>query len=257
MPRIVPSQVVALIDELFPHARTSPDFQVYSVHAPALSAIIRLIDEIPSQLITLGAPDYGRLVLGLEALREAIIRWRERGGNEPPSRINGAHPLLLVRGAVALCSDASPSPTTAGLTFITDDELRNNIRNDISAATSSLHNGEWKAATVLGGAVAEALLLWSIQDVPSDRLKTISKLPRGNIDRWHLGEFISVAERLGLIKRNTAAQAHLAKDFRNLIHPGRAQRLSEVCDRGTALTALASVELIVRDLSVGRTTSEP
>ncbi|MCI1909012.1 MAG: hypothetical protein LKI99_04780 [Acetobacter fabarum] len=41
----------------------------------------------------------------------------------------------------------------------------------------------------------------------------------------------------------------IAKDFRNLIHPGRAQRLGQVCDRATALTALAAVESIARDLS--------
>jgi hypothetical protein len=44
-------------------------------------------------------------------------------------------------------------------------------------------------------------------------------------------------------------QADLARDFRNLIHPGRAQRTGADCDRGTALTALAAIELVVRDLS--------
>jgi hypothetical protein len=33
----------------------------------------------------------------------------------------------------------------------------------------------------------------------------------------------------------TAIQARLAKDFRNLIHPGRAQRTNEVCDKAAAL----------------------
>jgi hypothetical protein len=52
-----------------------------------------------------------------------------------------------------------------------------------------------------------------------------------------------------VIKDETATEATLAKDFRNLIHPGRSVRLQQVCDRATALTALASVEHVIRDLS--------
>ena len=48
---------------------------------------------------------------------------------------------------------------TAGLNFVTNAALRDRIRLDISAATSAYQNAEWKAATVLAGAAAEALLL--------------------------------------------------------------------------------------------------
>ena len=46
-----------------------------------------------------------------------------------------------------------------------------------------------------------------------------------------------------------ATQTRLAKDFRNLIHPGRAQRQGQTCDRATALSAVAAVEHIVRCLT--------
>jgi hypothetical protein len=62
-------------------------------------------------------------------------------------------------------------------------------------------------------------------------------------------ELIEVALGLGLINTAAAQQARLGKNFRNLIHPGRAIRLGEACDRGTALSALAVVELVVRDLT--------
>jgi hypothetical protein len=110
-----------------------------------------------------------------------------------------------------------------------------------------LHSGNWKAATVLAGAASEALLFWSIG--PDPDLTNISQPPRGLPQKWDFADYIRVALALGSIKNSTAQQATLAKDFRNLIHPGRAQRLGEVCDRGTALTALAAVELISRDLS--------
>ncbi len=51
-----------------------------------------------------------------------------------------------------------------------------------------------------------------------------------------------------MIKEDTAIQARLAKDYRNLIHSGRAQRLGQICDRGTDLSAVAALERVVRDL---------
>lgn len=83
----------------------------------------------------------------------------------------------------------------------------------------------------------------------SPGLPNLSNKPRGAPKEWGLADYISVATSLNLIKSTTNQQATLAKNFRNLVHPGRAQRLHEVCDRATALTALAAVELIVRDLS--------
>ena len=66
---------------------------------------------------------------------------------------------------------------------------------------------------------------------------------------WHLHEYVEVAAHLGIIKPDTATLVRLAKDFRNLIHPGRAARLGQKCDRATALGALAAVEAVVRDLA--------
>jgi hypothetical protein len=59
-----------------------------------------------------------------------------------------------------------------------------------------------------------------------------------------------------VVDRETATQVDLAREFRNLIHPGRSARLAKVCDRGTALSALAAVELIVSDLC-GRKSAGP
>jgi len=54
---------------------------------------------------------------------------------------------------------------------------------------------------------------------------------------------------LKLISDDTAKLVRLAKDFRNLIHPGRAARLGQKCDRATALGALAAMEAVARDLA--------
>ena len=72
------------------------------------------------------------------------------------------------------------------------------------------------------------------------------------LEKWDLHAFTEVAAACPAakpsIKAGTATQVRLAKDFRNLIHPGRSIRLATRCDRGTALAATAALEMVVRDL---------
>src|SRR5438094_314735 len=68
----------------------------------------------------------------------------------------------------------------------------------------------------------------------------LTRDPDANIEKWDLHEYTEVAARLGIIKADTAAQVRLARTFRNLIHPGRVQRLGQKADRFTALSALAA-----------------
>jgi hypothetical protein len=115
---------------------------------------------------------------------------------------------------------------------------------------------------VLAGSATEALLLWAIEE--ADRATSgavaaavgalvaasiLARRPKPSADQWDFIELIEVARQLALINVESATQARLCKNFRNLIHPGRAARLGQLCDRGTALSALAAVELVVRDLT--------
>jgi hypothetical protein len=59
------------------------------------------------------------------------------------------------------------------------------------------------------GCAAEALLLWAISAIPDPSNVTVK--PEGSPDEWGLGEYIAVADSLGLIKRTTAQQTALAK----------------------------------------------
>jgi len=262
MARVVPSQIVGLINKHFPIIK-SATLQVDHGSVAVLMAIARLIDELPTELLIISGDDYSDLVSGVESIRGSVAFWQHSNqGVIGNSGIRGTNTLLVIRDALAKCPDQIPSPTTAELAFVTDNALRQSIRLDISSATSSLHSGEWKGATVLAGAATEALLLWAIQENESKKsgaiqnaipvLMSSGKLknrPDGNPERWHFFELIEIASSLGLIKPDTSTQARLGKDFRNLIHPGRAARLGLVCDRGTALSALATVELVARDLS--------
>jgi hypothetical protein len=127
-------------------------------------------------------------------------------------------------------------------------------------ASPSPNNAEWKAATVLAGAAIEALLHWRLQEPPPDvaavdRAVTLLKkrMTFSDIDRWDLDQFIEVAAHLKLLEPDTYSAAKLAQNFRNLIHPGRAARLAQTCDRGTAYSAITALEHVVRDLSRGVT----
>jgi hypothetical protein len=247
MTKVVPSQVVALIDRVYPSA--PPDMRVYSGDAAILAAIINLVDDIPIELLALSGADYTGLVVGLESMGAAIERWNYRGGDDPPRTYDGKSPVYLVRAALSICPDERPALGTADLVFVTDGALRESIRLDISSASEALHRSDFKASTVLAGSAIEALLLWSLQDAgqtgPVTGVKTGAK---GSPEGWTLAQLIEAAEMRGLIKSETALQCSQARDFRNLIHPGKSQRLSVTCDRGTALAALAAAELVSRDL---------
>lgn len=265
MPRIVPSQVVALIDQMFPWASTQTEgdvdkYQVFSGNSPQLAGVITLIEQIPSELLTLDGQSYGELIVSVAAIRDSLESWKHRdfGVNRVPGlpRLN---PITLIRRALAMCPDEYPLSGTNDLNFITDDALRMSFRIDLSSVNRALSNGEWKAATVLAGSVLEALLLWRLQQCPRPDIstgvskltanQTLQKKPEADLASWSLFEYIEVTSELKLISEETAIQARLAKDFRNLIHPGRGIRLGQACNRGTALSAVAAMEHAIQDLT--------
>jgi hypothetical protein len=150
------------------------------------------------------------------------------------------------------CPDEGIKAGTADLAFITDDDLRSSVRLDISSSQTALNNGGVEGATVLAGSALEALLLWRTQQHnDSERQSAVSQIRRKvdpkHPEDWHLADYIDVAHALSDIGDDTASQARLAKDFRNLIHPGRERRTQARCDRGTAHAAFAALHLVTGD----------
>lgn len=267
MSRVVPTQVVALIDELFPFATTQTEDEQETItvnldNARRLRAIVDLVREVPDELMILEGPSYTNLVLSVTTITTAVSAWLTWQKIMFIDRLPGPtklNPVTVIRKSLVLCPDEYPSPGTNELSFIEDQDLRDSLRQDIGRVNTALSNGEWKATTILAGSVVEALLLWrlercSIEHVLAAKNKLLQKgiLTRksgNNLKSWELHPYIEVAADLDVVKVDTATQARLAKDFRNLIHPGREIRLGLRCDRGTALSAVAAVELVVRDLT--------
>jgi hypothetical protein len=265
MPRVVPSQIVEFIDQTIPKAKKQTDEggKGFSLNRPdqhSCVALVKLIDQLPGELLVLPGQHYIELVASVEAIKDTLEIWklREYGFSIIP-RFGDYNPISFIRRALSLCPDEIPSKDTAELIFIEDDDLRANLRIDISATNLALSNGEWKAATVLAGSVVEALLLWRLNQFEEEERNTartslvnegiLRRDPGGNLDRWELHPFIEVAAKLEVIGEDTAQQARLAQEYRNLIHPGREKRLGQRCDRGTALAAVAAAERVVSDLS--------
>jgi hypothetical protein len=96
-------------------------------------------------------------------------------------------------------------------------------------------------------------LHWHLtQSPPLTANKKLDRNPRSDRDKWFLPHYIEVAAELPLIANETAITARLCANYRNLIHPGRVARLGQVCDRGTAFSAVGALEHIVRDLASNR-----
>jgi hypothetical protein len=258
MARVVPSVVVNIIDLFWPRPK---DDDISKRESGQIAGVLDLVYQIPDELLPHTPTEYAELVIARAHIKHQLEAWasdpREPGWLGQIPGLNNRRPVNVIRDALANCDDSFPSAGTAELNFITDKSLRESLRIDISDVGRALASAEWKAATVLAGSAIEALLLWDLQnrhaaETPAAVAKLVTngtfKAPPANLENWTLQHLTEVTAHLGAIIPETATEVRLAKDFRNLIHPGRAQRLGQKCDRGTAHASFAALDHVVRDL---------
>ncbi len=257
MARIVPSTVRKFIEDepaLANCASQDPTKQPQLGHLQAfeLSALLYLLDQVPNELMPTDPDAYMDLVLGANAIRHAVEVWRSGDQKtilKPLKRWGGMNAVALVMRALAVAPDEAPAPTTKTLEFMPNGAERTTLQNDIAGIERAIHNGEWKAATVLAGSVIEALLLWALtQDTKAALAATNAPKGKHDVGRWDFVDLIKVAHELRLISDNTATQADLARDYRNLIHPAVAERKKMIADRPTAFGAFAGMDLVAANL---------
>ena len=261
--RVLPSQAVSAIESTYSWAsvaleRGGSENTLLPPEIRHVGPLLGLVDAIPPQYITLEEDDLGRYVYAVAAIRSMLAIW-ERAPNaggpglSPLAVLGNRSPITALLELLRKCPDEAPEATTAGLDFVADPDLRLGLRIDLSNAQRALAGGEYKAATVLAGSCAEALLLDAILRVPQATLDAAIKAVdatrrqklRGSQTEWHLRDYSDVARQLALIDPSAATSVTLAADYRNLIHPGRALRLAKRASRGTALTALAAVHSVI------------
>ena len=258
MARVLPSEAVKVLDRLFSFAASQEGDQeervLHQGQAFAVAALIGVVRQIPPELIVLEGDDLAAFHASVEVLANALATWQGPKDHNV-TYIPGfakLSPVTLIRRALIKCPNEIVPAETADLPFLKGDpELRDALRLDLAQAERDLVNGDSKSSTVLAGSVIEALLLWVLERPEiQDAAKAAPKAPGKPLNEWHLPDYITVARELGVLSTpDTITEARLAQNYRNLIHPGRAQRLGQLCDKGTAQVALAAVSHVVADLA--------
>ncbi len=255
MARMVPSVAVQMMKAMFPDLAPGkpPHGNYYINNAGKLRGVVELVKSIPEELLQLEPEQRAELITHLGRIEFQLESWVHLPNST--DYLTKENPVVKICEILGRCPDEYPPEATAELEFLLDADLRKSIRNDVGAATRALQNGEWKAATILAGAAIEALLHWKLSDPAlaqqiNTAIRKLSNQPsKKGLDHWVLGNFIDVAGELKLIEAATVIAANLARDYRNLIHPGKAKRQSLVCDAATAHSAFAGLLHVIRDLS--------
>lgn len=239
----MPSQVVAALERMFPHAGANEKGASID---PSLSgrvqSLLDLVSDIPEQLIVLAPPDHAAFVQATGTMRDSLAKWIHRGMVDNVPLIDGFDAVTVLRRELVKLRDDYPAAAHVDLAFITDPEIREDITLDVGIAERSLHASEWKPAMIMAGSVIEDLLHWKLGQLNPATLTGAAKAPGGPLDNWNLASMIDVAEELSVLRNaNTITSARVAKDYRNLIHPGRRARRAERPTRAKAYTAIGGM----------------
>jgi len=267
MARVLPHDMVDVIDTELPWAKDITHQMNLRANYRAkareiLPGILRLLEEVPEELLVLSSQQRCRLMLAQAALEEALnIARRSLMEFDWPRMNDGSDCVAVIREILAGCPDAAPSQSASELGFIPDERLRRILGIDLGSAERALNAGEWKIAMVLAGSIIEALLLWAIQQHDRsdrqnamDRTRETKKLSK-NLDvddltarEWDLHSYTELALVLEEIKERTANVCREARYYRSLIHAAVVERDKEQPSRGKAHSALGAVYSTVEDL---------
>ncbi|WP_257167140.1 hypothetical protein [Bradyrhizobium sp. SRS-191] len=238
--RILPSEIIFAIESIIGLKSTDIDDRRLKHHyLPEVKAILALLNDVPSELLELPFQSYLELTRCRAVLAVTVARW-EVGDTIVVRDVDGKDAIERVRRLMLQCRDTVPPPKPE-LPFIENADRRASIEERIRAAWIDFSAQEWLGATTFAGSALESILLWAIEDA---NLKT-KKAPNDMV----LSELVDAAARAGLLTSDGEALAHMARDARNLIHPGRVAKLGVTCTKASALTAMAALYTIAEELS--------
>ena len=149
-------------------------------------------------------------------------------------------PLEAILRVLRQTPDQHLQTLDTNLGYVSDATFRQQLLFDIAVASSALDNREWKASIVIAGSVVEALLIVALTD---------AGLAEGKLHSMSLEDLIANATRLMLIDKSLADQLNAVRNYRNLIHPGRAIREGESCTYGKAHVMIGVLHIIDEQLS--------
>ena len=128
----------------------------------------------------------------------------------------------------------------SGFDFITDEQFRTVLSSDKEEMYQCLNSESWKAVHVLAGSIIEAVIL--------DYLVAEGHMKKETALRVDLGSAIGMAEQKGIVSQKVSGLSRLVKDYRNLVHPGRAIRTGETPDSNSATIVAHLLEMILAEI---------
>lgn len=201
--------------------------------------LLSLLDSLPRELLALPFDELVEFERCRASLATILPSWNLGEPRLLPA-VNGKNPVERIRLLLSKCPDELPRPEPE-LLFMTDDELRADAEAKVYAAWVDFRASEWLGATVFAACALESILLWEV--------KQAGAVSEAVANKQHLVDLIKTARKEKLIAERSADLAHLARDGRDLLHPGRAAREGTQCSKATALTALAAVTEIAEELN--------
>jgi hypothetical protein len=219
--------------------------EIYSVqigyqHRGEVNTLLALLDAVPPALIDLPANEFLEFNRCRASLVTALASWGP-GDRNPARDVGGKDPVERIRRLMQKCHDELP-PAEPELPFIADAAERLDIEERVRAAWKGFNAREWMGATVFAGSALEAVLLWAL------RQTALQERPKRPLEEMHLHDLVAVAVTNNVISAEARQQSDLARDARNLVHPGKAIRSGESCTKATALSALAGLYRVIDEL---------
>ena len=135
-----------------------------------------------------------------------------------------------------------PSGEWALFAFITDSALQRGLQADFRELNAAVQGGLWKSAHVLSGSILEAVLC--------DFLIVSGHKGPGGIDpaQLDLGKLIDACVSEGALSPKVKDLTSALRQYRNLIHPGRAVRLGEEVSESTAKVVAGVLEIAIGEV---------
>jgi hypothetical protein len=244
MARVLPSQLVQAIEQMFgPQTHDLHDRQINGQWRVEVHTLLALFDQVPRELIDLPFPDFLELNRCQAVLATTLARWNVGDDALRVRDVGGKDPIERMRRLLKQCSDELP-PAEPDLPFIKDIDKRLGIQDQIHAAWTDFNAREWIGATVFAGTALEAVLLWALKEAAEGATR------KKSLDALRLEQLINEAVAKGIITSEAGRQAHLARDARNLVHPGKVARSGTSCSKATALAALAGLYRVIEELKI-------
>jgi hypothetical protein len=249
VPIITPRQIVEAINVMFgqqaddlggvPHWKQSE-----------VRALLGLLDQLPRDLVVLPFHDFLEFERCRAILATALPKWDMNGAQT--ASIESKNPVERIRRLLMNCPNELPPPEPE-FHFVTDNDVRLGIEDRTRAAWIDFNAKEWLGATTSAAVALEAVLLWEVKSFCGSVEDARNSKRKKNPDDMILAELIDEARALGSISEQAAKQAHLARDARNLIHPGKVARSAqEVRVASGAVISVPTYPIARKHLASGR-----